>query len=451
MKKKIISRAVRKIIYILLIMILPTLLKIRAGITYKESKTISKFYLHAAFYRRHYLKAVKVFFLLFFKVDWKNFLPDYSLFNEKYYAEKETNHYIGNWYSISPQTFEKSIVKPDLQNMKFFSIGREAIFHVLDSNEFDKKVAVLPNFTCFTVLDPFLQDGWELHFYRYNKDLSVDAEYFYELFKKTNPSVCIFQSLSGMGFLDAENTLIDYAHKNGCMTIVDQTQDIYGSKDNSSVDYYCASLRKWYPFPDGAYAYSSKYNIDKRDDLEENNTYRTSMGLCMFARYLKNVYKDPFFGYLYYFMWTFSVSYIGSLPIKAHTMSDYSRSILSQQDEKLNSDRRIKNFNYIYQGIQGLNTIKPAFADIKRLTSVPLSFPVYVKNRASFCEFLSTNKIYTQLLWEKPKYIKNNIALDETSEYIYNHILSLPCDQQYDLNDMQKLVDVICEYDRKQY
>ena len=428
--------------------VLSPIIKIRAKISYKESRIITRFFLFSVFQRKHYLMAIRVFVLLFFKVAWRDYYPDYSLFKLNNETHKD-NWEIGKWQSICPETLQGTEAKKDTENMKLFSIGREAISHILKTNSFTKKTVLLPNFTCFTVLDPFEQDGWEMHFYRYNKNLTIDDDYFPDLYNKTRPSVCLFQALSGMGFAESENKLIDFAHKNGCMTVVDQTQDIYNSKNNPSVDYYCGSLRKWYPFPDGAFLYSEKHSINGCDNLVENHIYRTSMGLCMFAGYLNSVYNNPFFGYLFSLMWTFSVSYIGGTTIAAHTMSDYSRKILLQQNEAVNSEKRSENFRYIYWGIKDLKTVKPAFVDIERLQCIPLSFPVYAKNRRKFSAFLRSKGINTQLLWSKPPYIKEHIALDESTEYIYSHILSLPCDQRYDENDMKKMVDVIREYDCK--
>lgn len=442
------NRLIKFIGRIFVVTVLCPALKIRAGISFKESRTITRFYLISAFRLKRFSNALKVFNLLFFKVAWRDFFPDNSLFKLKNLTPKNTWE-IGKWYGINSEALQGTDAKNDTDNQKFFSIGREAISHILKTNRFSQKAALLPNFTCFTVLDPFEQDEWEMNFYRYNKDLTIDDEYFLKVFNKIKPSVCVFQALSGMGFTEKENRLIDYARQNGCLTVVDQTQDIYNNRNNPSVDYYCGSLRKWYPFPDGAFLYSEKFPIYGCDDLKENSIYRTSMGLCMFARYLDSVYDNPFFEYLFRFMWDFSVAYIGGTEIAAHTMSDYSRKVLMQQNETANFERRIKNFRYIYQGIKGLKTVKPAFDCIERLQSVPLSFPVYVKNRSSFSRFLKSKGITTQLLWSKPPYIKANTGTDETTEFIYNHILSLPCDQRYDLEDMKKMVSIICDYERK--
>lgn len=129
------------------------------------------------------------------------------------------------------------------------------------------------------------------------------------------------------------------------------------------------------------------------------------------------------------------------------SMSDDSRRVLAKQDETLNSSTRIQNFHYIYNGIKSLKTVRPAIANIERLTSVPLSFPIYVENRREFASFLQSKGITTHLLWGTPPYIKNNITLDATTQYVYDHILSLSCDQRYDLDDMRRMVDVIREYD----
>ncbi len=425
------------------------ILKIRTGLSYNNCKNIVHFFWSAAFYRKQYFQAFKTFYLLFFRVSWNCFLPNDSLFAKKKYKRKNPTWKIGQWYGLSPKDLNNAEITKDSLDTKYFSIGREAISHILKNHPFDTKIALLPIFTCFTVITPFLQDGWEVHFYRFNENLTINTGFFLDIFSNVNPSVCVFQPLSGMGFLESENSLIEYAQKHGCITIVDQTQDIYNDRDNPYVDYYCASMRKWYPFPDGALLHSKKYPIDGCENLSENTIYRTSMGLCMFAAYLRSVYSDPFFVYLYNFMWTFSVSYIGGTTITTHTMSDYSRKILSLQDEQQNVQRRKANFRYIYEGLQSLKHIRPAFGGIERLISAPLSFPIYTENRQKLSQHLALHGITTQLLWEKPKYIKNHIQDDETTEYIYAHILSLPCDQRYDTNDMEQMLEILREYDRQ--
>ena len=153
--------------------VLSPIIKIRAKISYKESRIITRFFLFSVFQRKHYLMAIRVFVLLFFKVAWRDYYPDYSLFKLNNETHKD-NWEIGKWQSICPETLQGTEAKKDTENMKLFSIGREAISHILKTNSFTKKTVLLPNFTCFTVLDPFEQDGWEMHFYRYNKRKQID-------------------------------------------------------------------------------------------------------------------------------------------------------------------------------------------------------------------------------------------------------------------------------------
>lgn len=441
--KRILKRTAFLAVFILPILIL----KIRAGVSFWESYTIVRFWVESTCHCKDYAKALRVFFLLLFKLSWRGFVPEYGLFSQKEYTTKSDVWQIGRWYPLVPGQTEQTTGKEDTPHMKFFSIGREAIAHILKIETFGKKVALLPVFTCFTVLDPFLQENWEIHFYRYNQDLSVDTGYFMTVFEKYQPAVCVFQPLSGMGFLESEKKLIEYAHQNNCLTVVDQTQDVYNDRNDACVDYYCGSLRKWYPFPDGSFLYSEKREIGQCQGLKENHIYQSAMGLCMFAGQLRQTYDNPYFRYLCKFMWTFSVSYLCSITIKTHTMSAFSRKVLSQQDEKRNVERRVENFRYIFEGIQGLQKVKPAFGSIDRLTSVPLSFPVYVEDRRSFNAYLNANGVRTQLLWSVPPYIQKHVKMDDATKYTYSHILSLPCDQRYDLEDMERMVDVIRAYD----
>lgn len=444
----ILKKRLKKIAFFLIAFFPMLILKLRGNVPFKKGFLITKFYFSAVLHHKSFFKSVKAFGLLFFKVSWDDFHPSYSLFNKRLYRTKNANKKIGRWQSINPETLQCETPISDTENMKFFSLGREAIWHILKSEKCEKKVALLPDFTCVTVILPFIQENWKIHFYSYNKDLTVNIQSFLDEFEKAKPSLCIFQPLSGMGFTDIEESLIDHAYKNGCITVVDQTQDIYNKKDNPSIDYYCSSLRKWYSFPDGGVLYSKKHTLTNSYDSQENSIFRTSIGLCMFAAHLLEVYGDPFFSFLYNFMWTFATSYLYNTNIVSRTMSEYSRKVLALQDEKNNAKIRKENFKFVYNGLKDLKCVKPAFDNIERLQSAPLNFHVYVENRSKFSSFLSSNGIATQIFWGMPPYIKKHVTLNETTKYIYSHIISLPCDQRYNLEDMKKMVDLIRKFDK---
>ena len=119
-------KIIKNVPFVLLAAVLYPLLRIRAKVTFSESKMIVKIYLYSFLQHKHFLNALRVFHLLFFKVAWRNFIPDYSLFklnNET----KDYNWKIGQWYSIKPEPLLENKFKEDTANNKLFSLGREAI------------------------------------------------------------------------------------------------------------------------------------------------------------------------------------------------------------------------------------------------------------------------------------------------------------------------------------
>ena len=193
---------------------------------------------------------------------------------------------------------------------------------------------------------------------------------------------------------------------------------------------------------DGSFLYSQNHALSD-PPARENHIYRTGMGLCMFAGYLSSLYDCRFFQFLNRFMWTFSVCYIGGKTIQPHRMSSYSQSVYFAQNEAYNCQRRIENYTYVYHRLKNLNQVHLACDDLSRLNGVPLSVPVYIENRRKFDRYLCRKRIYTQILWDKPDFYLNAIAADVQATYIYDHVLSLPCDQRYGIAEMEYMCDVI--------
>ena len=50
------------------------------------------------------------------------------------------------------------------------------------------------------------------------------------------------------------------------------------------------------------------------------------------------------------------------------------------------------------------------------------------------------NRIYAPVVWPKADCCPE---VDKDSEYVYEHILCIPIDQRYDVDDMERVVKVI--------
>ena len=77
--------------------------------------------------------------------------------------------------------------------------------------------------------------------------------------------------------------------------------------------------------------------------------------------------------------------------------------------------------------------------NLDEVTTAPLYFPIYVSNRSAFQRKLANKHIYAPVLW--PVQTKD-VLINEEVEYIYSHILMLPIDQRYSIDDMIKIVEL---------
>ena len=66
----------------------------------------------------------------------------------------------------------------------------------------------------------------------------------------------------------------------------------------------------------------------------------------------------------------------------------------------------------------------------------------------AFQTYLAENKIYAPIIWPKSDLCNNSINLEV--DWIYRNILSIPCDQRYSMEDMERVVEIINNYNKVQ-
>ena len=72
----------------------------------------------------------------------------------------------------------------------------------------------------------------------------------------------------------------------------------------------------------------------------------------------------------------------------------------------------------------------------------PMFFPIYVKNnRDELRRKLIENEIYCPVHWPIPKQVNGHLNI--TTKNIYDSILSIPCDQRYQIEDMRRIINEI--------
>lgn len=340
-------------------------------------------------------------------------------------------------YSVSQECPKKSVGG----NVIRFSLCREAIFTIAKLHDDSNRIALLPAYTCQTVIDPFIQQGWTCHYYNIKKSLRIDTEDLIRLSERVQPAVTIVHPYLGMDLNDEELSALNILNQRGYLLVEDMTQCIFSKKRHSFFDYYVGSYRKWTKIPDGGFLeVRESDNIEMPTEVSESFIRKQIDAMYLRGQYfltgnerLKEISirlnKEA----------TGALEKIGRL----HKMSCFSSEIWDNIDFKLIERKRLENYRYLFENLDTGKGIDLICKDISEVTSAPLYFPIYAKDRSNLQKRLAAGHIYAPVLWPVHN---DDVLINENIKFIYNSILMLPVDQRYDLDDMHRIATSVNSY-----
>lgn len=353
---------------------------------------------------------------------------------------KEIGSSFSGYFSDSGSLKMPENLTSEKANTVFLSTGRSCIREILKSIDDNVKRAIVPSFTCESVIEPFVENGYEVFPYSLNADLTLYIEALEQQIKTVKPSVLLFHRYFGFDTCKRINDVIA-PHKE-IVTIEDETQFLFDSKKASEADYQIASIRKWLPVPDGAYLSSNKELIAQptAEDLDFVRIEQKAMSEKQ--AHLDNKSYDQSYQQIF----ADGRNYIDSQK-QTFSISKVSNSILGSTDwEKFRTIRK-DNASILLESLQNYSWFNCVFHEISDNT-VPFMIPLLVHERRSdFQKYLASQKIYATIIWSCPDSIKDRIGTNENM--IYNEILCIPCDQRYSADDMNRIVLAVQKFDRK--
>ncbi len=351
------------------------------------------------------------------------------------------------WFNRYKKFEDKQIsldhLKIYIRDKAFLSTGRGAISFVLDHIKTfnDRKVALLPSLTCYSVIEPFVNAGYKVFYYRINKNLSCNKKLFLADIERFRPSVILLHEYFGFNTLKHVEDVISEAKNLGITVINDITQALYSRFEHVPADYYIFSFRKWSALPDGGCAISVEkpflYKPLKIDvKLQEAKTK---------AFHAKHLYINENTGVKENFLKMFhDAEQILHKQQFIYAMNPISKKLQGNLDIDFVVKKRRKNFYFLLDKLQKSNIVDPIFKELPE-TVTPLYFTVYVNcNRNNLQNHLAKNDVYAPIIWPKPFQCKGFINSD--ADWIYDHILSFPCDQRYSTDDMNTIVNILKNY-----
>lgn len=335
-------------------------------------------------------------------------------------------------------------IERDNQIYKLLDSGRSCIRYVLENERIakEKRVAILPRYTCESVIQPFIEKNFMIYFYEIDKLFCVSQEEIDKLVEKTNPSVILIQPCYGFDqFSDIRPLLAQYMSE-GIIVIEDLTQSLTLGGQFLNSTYYICSLRKWFAIPDGGFVISKYKKLSNK--FVSKGTNANYLNNRTMAMNLKKEYVKECNAYLRkQYMQLFAVAEEAlDNQTELFWISDYALSVLKSIDVEELIRKRRNNYNYLLEGLSGN---KDLFIPVKResINEAPLYFVFYTENNEKLQKYLATENIYLPILWPKHAWVKD---ASNSVKYIFNHIVCVPCDHRYDKEIMQKIIKKIKEF-----
>jgi len=284
--------------------------------------------------------------------------------------------------------------------------GRAGLEYLIRAKKIKK--VYLPYFCCHSVMQPCQQCGIEYEYYHISSDFL--PEFALELGE--NEWLYI---VNYYGQID--NQTIAQYKKRFDRVIIDNAQ-AYFQPPVDGVDTIYTS-RKFLGVSDGAFVYTdTKIDIPERDESYNRTGY-------LLGRFERSA--SEFFAESQENNDRFDHEHV-------KRMSALTENMLRGIDYERVKNQRSRNFAYLHRHLEEENLLK--------LHEVEGAFmyPFMVEDAPQLRKKLIENKIYIPVLWPN---VVNEMPID-TLEYRYSStILPIPCDQRYDEEDMQHIINLI--------
>ncbi|NLV98712.1 MAG: hypothetical protein GX034_02840 [Clostridiaceae bacterium] len=347
--------------------------------------------------------------------------------------------------SLSDYHVKSPGLKRDIGDIHYLSSGRQAIrFCLIDMQQDpdidqEHRVALLPEFTCNSVIHAFLLENYQIHFYPLKKNLQTSCSEINLLSQAHKASVVMLHPYFGF-----ETLQMDEALRSDVKYIFDDTQSFCSKIEYPQVDYLMASIRKWGPFPDGAICLKLKGKFFPQEILPQD---KKMLDLMQKAYQLKAEYIDLGQGSKDEFSQLYKQAYfLLESEMQVHEMSDLAQKLYFSYDFDSMKQQRRENYLNLLSFPAWPKIGQVIFPDLPE-NNTPLYFPFYVQagKRDELQSYLIREKIYAPVIWPVPA-LHNLHTLSRQTRYIYEQILVLPIDQRYKAEDMSRIKEALEGY-----
>ena len=271
------------------------------------------------------------------------------------------------------------------------------------------KKIFLPFYLCDCVKNTCINEGCACCFYRIDSNMlpiidwnTIGNDYLY--------IVNYYGLISDSFFLNIKKI---------CPNIIVDNVHAFFRKPLNGID-TIYSCRKFFGVPDGAYLFTeSKFDFYLKVDDSSTRLEH------LYGRKKRSAFE-------YFDKYRASEKELDYL--EPRKMSTFTADIMKKIDYASCRKKREINFAYLHKHLCKYNKI--VIEDVANIPG-PFSYPFEIENAEAIRDILIQNKIYIPLLW------KEAIHFGENEEAFSRLILPIPCDQRYNIDDMERIISTI--------
>ncbi len=350
-------------------------------------------------------------------------------------------------YKIGQNNSFNNIVRSfhsiDLKKIEYCGSGRSAlkiIINALRDNCPEINKVFFPAFLCESIITPFEDSGFECYFY----DAFLENNNMEAYLEETIKNNSLFYIIDYFGYENSPFESIVYKLKSKYNLIIlnDITHSIFTDKKNKGyADFYISSLRKWLGIPSGGLVINNTNYEISNYEINSNFSFSNTRYKALKEKeeYVKGTINKKI-----KFLTLFSKGEkILEKQIGIHPIDDISMEIISNYDFYGMIEKRRKNYLYLLSGLEGLSDVMPLHKKMDA-NICPIFFVLRTKRRDELQKYLIDKEIFAPIHWPKPGILINNEV--KINDFAYNELLSIPCDQRYNLSDMERIIKVINQW-----
>lgn len=356
---------------------------------------------------------------------------------------------IGSNFWITPEDLEtgRAELAPSALGCRgsdsvWLSTGRSAIALALEEARRRTpgmgRTALVPPFTCHTVIAPFLNAGYAVRAYSVDGGLRTDAGALLRAAEECGASVVLVHRYFGFDTIPGAEEAVAALRDQGVVTVEDRTQCVYSGFGPLGADYTVGSLRKWSGVPDGAFAVCREGSFSIRPEAPDRALVeaKTAAGTAKYRCLFQHIGEKPAFLALHR-----EAEDLLDRQEGFRAIGELSLQMQAALDMDALRRKRRENYRTLLEGLEGCPGARPLFPELPE-DAVPLYLPLWMEgDRAALQAWLRDASIYAPVVWPRPEALPP--ACPE-AEALYKQLLCIPVDQRYDADDMERIAERIC-------